>query len=53
MRGTIFSSQTFSGAPWRQGKIFMAILIGDTAPDFTLESTEGTIHFHDLSLIHI
>jgi thioredoxin-dependent peroxiredoxin len=25
----------------------MAILIGDTAPDFTLESTEGTIHFHD------
>lgn len=25
----------------------MAILIGDIAPDFTLESTEGTIHFHD------
>ncbi|WP_173088481.1 peroxiredoxin [Devosia sp. 1635] len=25
----------------------MAILIGDSAPDFTLESTEGTIHFHD------
>ncbi|MBE7733365.1 peroxiredoxin [Devosia faecipullorum] len=25
----------------------MAILIGDTAPDFTLESTEGNIHFHD------
>ncbi|ODT65674.1 MAG: peroxidase [Pelagibacterium sp. SCN 63-23] len=25
----------------------MAILIGDTAPDFTLESTEGPIHFHD------
>jgi alkyl hydroperoxide reductase subunit AhpC len=25
----------------------MAILIGDTAPDFTLESTEGTVHFHD------
>lgn len=25
----------------------MAILIGDTAPDFTLESTEGTIKFHD------
>jgi alkyl hydroperoxide reductase subunit AhpC len=25
----------------------MAILIGDTAPDFTLESTEGTIDFHD------
>lgn len=25
----------------------MAILIGDTAPDFTLESTEGTIHFHN------
>ena len=25
----------------------MAILIGDTAPDFTLESTEGTIEFHD------
>jgi alkyl hydroperoxide reductase subunit AhpC len=26
---------------------FMSILIGDDAPDFTLESTEGTIHFHD------
>jgi len=25
----------------------MAILIGDSAPDFTLESTEGPIHFHD------
>jgi thioredoxin-dependent peroxiredoxin len=25
----------------------MAILIGDTAPDFTLDSTEGEIHFHD------
>jgi Peroxiredoxin len=25
----------------------MAILIGDTAPDFTLESTQGTIHFYD------
>jgi alkyl hydroperoxide reductase subunit AhpC len=25
----------------------MAILIGDTAPDFTLDSTEGPIHFHD------
>ena len=25
----------------------MAILIGDTAPDFTLESTEGPIHFHE------
>ena len=25
----------------------MAILIGDTAPDFTLESTEGEIRFHD------
>ncbi|MHA6299794.1 peroxiredoxin [Devosia sp. CAU 1758] len=25
----------------------MAILIGDTAPDFTLASTEGSIHFHD------
>lgn len=25
----------------------MAILIGDTAPDFTSESTEGTIKFHD------
>lgn len=25
----------------------MAILIGDTAPDFTLESTDGNIHFHD------
>ena len=25
----------------------MEILIGDTAPDFTLNSTEGPIHFHD------
>ena len=25
----------------------MAILIGDTAPDFELDSTEGPIHFHN------
>ncbi|HKG22008.1 MAG TPA: peroxiredoxin [Blastocatellia bacterium] len=25
----------------------MAIRLGDTAPDFTAESTEGTINFHD------
>jgi len=25
----------------------MAILLGDTAPDFTSDSTEGTINFHD------
>lgn len=25
----------------------MAIQLGDTAPDFTQESTEGTLHFHD------
>jgi len=25
----------------------MAIRLGDTAPDFTQESTEGTIHFHE------
>ncbi|MGZ4440334.1 MAG: redoxin domain-containing protein, partial [Gaiellaceae bacterium] len=25
----------------------MALTIGDTAPDFEAESTEGTIHFHD------
>ncbi len=25
----------------------MALRIGDIAPDFTQESTEGTIHFHD------
>jgi len=25
----------------------MAILIGDTAPDFEAETTEGPIHFHD------
>lgn len=25
----------------------MSILIGDTAPDFTVDSTEGPIHFHD------
>jgi thioredoxin-dependent peroxiredoxin len=25
----------------------MAIRLGSTAPDFTQESTEGTIHFHD------
>jgi len=25
----------------------MAVLIGDTAPDFTVETTEGEVHFHD------
>ena len=25
----------------------MALTIGDTAPDFEAQSTEGTIHFHD------
>ena len=25
----------------------MALQLGDIAPDFTLESTEGTINFHD------
>ena len=25
----------------------MTLQIGDTAPDFTAETTEGTIHFHD------
>jgi thioredoxin-dependent peroxiredoxin len=25
----------------------MSLRLGDTAPDFTAESTEGTIHFHD------
>jgi len=25
----------------------MSVLIGDIAPDFTLDSTEGPIHFHD------
>ena len=25
----------------------MAVRLGDIAPDFTVESTEGTIHFHD------
>jgi thioredoxin-dependent peroxiredoxin len=25
----------------------MALAIGDTAPDFAAETTEGTIHFHD------
>ncbi|MHA6689554.1 peroxiredoxin [Devosia sp. A449] len=25
----------------------MSLLIGDNAPDFTLDSTEGPIHFHD------
>ncbi len=26
----------------------MALRLGDIAPDFTQESTEGTIHSHDL-----
>src|SRR5215217_7873626 len=43
---TIFSCKIY-GRRDRQRKSTMAILIGDTAPDFTLESTEGTIHFHD------
>src|SRR5262245_17368498 len=25
----------------------MAVLLGDTAPDFTAETTEGTINFHE------
>lgn len=25
----------------------MAIRIGDTAPNFQAETTEGTVHFHD------
>ena len=25
----------------------MSLTIGDTAPDFTAETTEGTINFHD------
>ena len=25
----------------------MAIRMGDEAPDFTAETTEGTIHFHE------
>ena len=25
----------------------MTLRIGDVAPDFTAESTEGTIHFHE------
>ena len=25
----------------------MSLRLGDTAPDFTVESTEGTIHFHE------
>ena len=25
----------------------MSIRINDTAPDFTAETTKGTIHFHD------
>ena len=31
----------------------MALQLGDTAPDFKQDSTEGPISFHDLSLIHI
>src|SRR5579863_8743267 len=26
---------------------YMSLRINDTAPDFTAESTQGTIHFHD------
>ena len=25
----------------------MAIRLGDTAPDFTADTTEGSVHFHD------
>jgi hypothetical protein len=28
-------------------RIEMALQIGDTAPDFEAETTEGTIRFHD------
>src|SRR6266550_4542355 len=30
-----------------QRSVPMAIQLGDTAPDFTADSTEGPIHFHD------
>jgi alkyl hydroperoxide reductase subunit AhpC len=30
----------------RTGGLAMALQLGDVAPDFTAESTEGTIHFH-------
>jgi len=30
----------------------MALQIGDTAPDFEAETTEGTIHFHDWLFSH-
>src|SRR4051812_42572507 len=29
------------------GRFRMTLTIGDTAPDFTAETTEGTISFHD------
>jgi len=30
-----------------QTEVTMALRLGDTAPDFTAESSEGTIHFHE------
>jgi thioredoxin-dependent peroxiredoxin len=33
--------------PLLQQEIIMALRIGDEAPDFTAETTEGTIRFHD------
>jgi len=31
----------------------MAVSLGDTAPDFTAETTEGTINFHECLGKHI
>src|SRR5690606_12632005 len=47
VRGVRYSSQTHMALRPEKEKAKMAILIGDTAPDFTLDSTEGPIHFHD------
>ena len=54
--------RTFPHRALNERRFVMALQIGDTAPDFEAETTEGKIRFHDwignswvvlLSLIHI
>src|SRR5690606_38673268 len=44
---TYMNSTRPQGATTTRRRAEMAILIGDTAPDFTAQTTEGEIRFHD------
>ncbi len=38
---------TRSGYRWRQNDLYVALQLGDVVPDFTQESSQGTISFHE------